>query len=72
MQARVYLYTCIIIMSISPSLRDGQLEKLGGGGAKYKKKYLRKGTSNEKNSCMQINPKKYSCYGLKKCIQGIW
>ena len=30
------------------------------------KKNLRKGTLNEKNSCTPINPKKYSCYGLKK------
>ena len=37
-----------------------------GGGAKYKKEYSRKGKSNEKNSCTPINPKKYSCYGLKK------
>ena len=35
-------------------VRDGPLENffLGGGGAKY--------------SCTPINPKKYSCYGLKK------
>ena len=30
------------------------------------KKYSRKGKLNEKNSCTPINPKKYSCYGLKK------
>ena len=29
------------------------------------KKYLREGKLNEKNSCTPINPKKYSCYGLK-------
>ena len=45
----------------------------GWGGAKYKKKYSRKGKLNDKkNSCTPINPKKYSCYGLKKFIQGIW
>ena len=53
-----------------PSLRDGPLENFfeggGGGRAKYKKKYSRKGKLNEKNSCTPINPKKYSCYGLKK------
>ena len=53
-------------------LRNGPLENffLGGGGgrAKYKKKYSRKGKLNEKNSCTPINPKKYSCYGLKKII----
>ena len=52
-------------------LRDGPLENLGGGGAKYKKN-SRKGKLNEKNSRTPINPKKYSCYGLKKFIQGIW
>ena len=46
-------------------LRDGPLENLWGGRAKYKKK-SRKGKLNEKNSCTPINPKKYSCYGLKK------
>ena len=30
------------------------------------KKYALKGKLNEKNSCTPINPKKYSCYGLKK------
>ena len=38
----------------------------GGGGGRTKKKYSRKGKLNEKNSCTPINPKKYSCYGLKK------
>ena len=42
----------------------------GGGRAKYKKKSC-KGKLNEKNSWTPINPKKYSCYGLKKSIQGI-
>ena len=37
-----------------------------GVGAKYKKKYSLRGKLNEKkNSCTPINPKKYSCYGLK-------
>ena len=32
----------------------------------YKKKiYSRKAKLNEKNLCTPINPKKYSCYGLK-------
>ena len=40
---------------------------MGGGGAgEVEKKYLRKGKWNEKNWCTPINPKKYSCYGLKK------
>ena len=34
--------------------------------AEYKKYiYSRKGKLNEKNLCTPINPKKYSCYGLK-------
>ena len=38
----------------------------GGAGAKYKKRYSRKGKLNgKKNSCTPINPKKYSFYGLK-------
>ena len=38
----------------------------GGGCGRSTKKYSRKGKLNEKNSCTPINPKKYSCYGLKK------
>ena len=37
-----------------------------GGGGEVQKIYSRKGKLNEKNSCTPINPKKYSCYGLKK------
>ena len=51
------------------SIRDGPLENfLGGGGGKKYKKYIysRKGKLNEKRSCTPINPKKYSCYGLKQ------
>ena len=52
-------------------VRDGPLENLWGRGrgrarAKYKIIYSSKGKLNEKNSCTPINPKKYSCYGLKK------
>ena len=48
-------------------LRDGTLENVWGGeGGEEQKKYSRKGKLNEKNSCTPINPKKYSCYGLKK------
>ena len=43
-----------------------------GGAGEVQKKNSRKGKLNEKNSCTPINPKKYSCYGLKKFIQGIW
>ena len=41
------------------------IRKLMGGG-RSTKKYSRKAKLNEKNSCTPINPKKYSCYGLKK------
>ena len=45
------------------NVRDGPLENLGGGrGGEVQKKYSRKG---------KLNEKKYSCYGLKKFIQGI-
>ena len=37
-----------------------------GGGGEVQKKYSREGKLNEKNSCTPINPKKYSCQGLKK------
>ena len=47
-------------------LKQTLLERRGGGRAKYKKYiYSRKGKLNERNSCTPINPKKYSCYGLK-------
>ena len=49
-------------------VRDGPLENLGGGGRSTKKK-SRKRKLNEKKSFTLINPKKYSCYGLKKFIQ---
>ena len=40
--------------------------KLMGGAGEVQKKYSRKEKINEKNSCTPINPKKYSCNGLKK------
>ena len=46
----------------------------GGGVGEVQKKYSRKGKLNEKKkkSWTPINPKKYSCHGLKKkFIQGI-
>ena len=76
--------TCIIIMSISSitsfkpksnvlnfSLTQGWTIRGGGGEAKYKKNICARGNQMKKNSCMPINPKKYSCYSLKKFIQGI-
>ena len=48
-------------------LRDGALKNLRGGGRSTKKKFAQgKRKLNEKNSCTPSNPKKYSCYGLKK------
>ena len=55
-------------IELTHQVRDGPLENLWGGGggrAKYKKNSS-KGKLKEKNSCTPINPKKYSCYGLKK------
>ena len=56
-------------ISMKIEFRDGPLENLwgwGGGAGEVQKKYSRKRKLNEKNSCMSVNPKKYSCYGLKK------
>ena len=49
-------------------VREGPLENLwGGGGREIKKTNIRaRETEMKKNSCTPINPKKYSCYGLKK------
>ena len=48
-------------------IRDGPLENLsaGGGGGGWLPKY-KKNIRPRENSCTAINPKKYSCYGLKK------
>ena len=49
--------------------RDGPLENLGGGErarAYFKKKIRAKENLIKKNSCTPVNPKKYSCKGLKK------
>ena len=62
----VMLYDmCHVLLYNMCHVRDGPLENLWGGGQSTKK-YSRKGKLNEKNSCTPINPKKYSCYGLKK------
>ena len=39
--------------------------KGGVGRAKYKKIFAQGKIKWKKNSCTAINPKKYSCYGLK-------
>ena len=63
---RMYLKICLVIWSLyCQLLRDGPLENLWGRGGEVQKK-SRKGKLNEKNSCTPINPKKYSCYGLKE------
>ena len=36
------------------------------GAVEVQKKNSRQGKLNEKNACTPINPKRYSCYGLKK------
>ena len=38
---------------------------------KYKKNIRARENKMKQNSCTPINPKKYSCYGFKKIIQGI-
>ena len=43
-----------------------------GGMGEVQKRCSPKEKLREKNSCTPINPKKYSCYGLKNFIQGIW
>ena len=44
----------------------------GGGGGEVQKNIRARENYMKKNSCTPINPKKYSCYGLKKkFIQGI-
>ena len=61
--------TNVISAVLNATFRELKQTLLGGGGrrAKYKKIYIysRKGKLNEKNLCTPINPKKYSCYGLK-------
>ena len=58
--------TNVISAVLNATFRELKQTLLGGGRAKYKKYiYSRKGKLNEKNLCTPINPKKYSCYGLK-------
>ena len=63
------------IAQVASVTGDGPLENLlggGGGGGRSTKKNIRaRENSTKKNSCTPVNPKKYSCYGLKKIIQGI-
>ena len=51
--------------------KGGTSRKLLEGGGKadeVTKKYSRKGKLKEKKFMHSINPKKYSCYGLKKIL----
>ena len=59
---------CILKKSPSPPPHPPRPrdKKTYWGAGEVQKKYSRKGKLNEKNSCTPINPKKYSCYGLKK------
>ena len=59
--------TNVISAVLNATFRELKQTLLGRGGrAKYKKyMYSRKAKLNEKNLCTPINPKKYSCYGLK-------
>ena len=53
------------------TFRDGPLKNLwqggegGGGGQSTKKNIRARENCMKTNSCTPINPKKYSCYGLK-------
>ena len=58
------------VMSVLALFREGPLENFWGGGAKYKKNIRAMENSMKKNSCTPINPKKYSCYRLKKLHTG--
>ena len=63
---------CHVMLHNMCHVMDGPLENLWGGGrAKYKKKYSRKGKLNEKNSCRQLILKNIHAMALKKFIQGI-
>ena len=64
--------TNVISAVLNATFRELKQTFLGSGGGggraavEYKKKiYSRKAKLNEKNLCTPINPKKYSCYGLK-------
>ena len=51
-----------------PIIRDGPIENLWGGGraGEVLKKYSRKGKIKRKKFMhANLNPRKYSCYGLK-------
>ena len=58
--------TNVICAVLNATFRELK-QTFGGGGASevQQKIYSRKGKLNEKNSCTPINPKKYSCCGLK-------
>ena len=58
-----------VVLSHSSSTKGRTIRKLMGGGkgwAKYKKNIRARENSMKKNHTLQLTPKKYSCYGLKK------
>ena len=57
--------TNVISAVLNATFRELKQTLFGGGGEVQKNIYSRKGKLNEKNLCTPINPKKYSCYGLK-------
>ena len=55
--------SCMYQISTVPVLIKGRtIRKLMLGAGEVQTKYSREGKVNEKNLCMPINPKKYSCY----------
>lgn len=60
------IFICLIFVSVL--VRDGPLEKLWKLWRTMK--IFAQGEINEKNSCMPINPKKFSCAFLKKLYKG--
>ena len=57
-----------VVLSHSSSTKGRTIRKLmgGKGRAKYKKNIRARENSMKKNHTLQLTPKKYSCYGLKK------
>ena len=63
------IFICLIFVSVL--VRDGPLENLSGGGGvggRRTMKIFAQGKINKRNSCMPINPKKFSCTVVKKII----
>ena len=65
----IIIIIIIIIKNRYSHLGTNHLKTYRGVGEEQK--IFAHGKIKRKNSCTPINPKKYSCYGLKKFIQGI-